>query len=268
MKAAGAKQRKMAAMLENVSNLLYSRPELYELVYPEPDFSTPRFCREMFRRRLGSDPTSILDVGCGTGRDLATLASWCGAECVGVDGQPQMIEYARRFRPGLSWAIDDMRTVRFGRTFDAIISLGGVLTYALSDDDLDATFETLAIHAHEASVLVLDLPNAAAFLAGGQAKTEREFTVNTPAFAAHAHLQYEFDRTRQLLSRRRHWTLANGSTEDDFCQYRMLFPAELTYRLRLAGFRVTDLFDNKDAQPSDLTGTILYVVAIRNRKAD
>ena len=72
-------------MTNPIANLLYRRPELYEFVYPEPDFSTPRFCRKVFHRHLGRDPRSILDIGCGTGRDLAKLEEWCHADCVGMD---------------------------------------------------------------------------------------------------------------------------------------------------------------------------------------
>jgi SAM-dependent methyltransferase len=248
-------------MIDNVTNLLYRRPELYELIYPEPDFSTPRFCRAMFNRHLGRDPRSILDVGCGTGRDLAKLAEWCHAESLGLDVLPEMIDYARRVRPTVAWTVADMRLVRLGRTFEAITSLGGVVMYSLIEDDLDATFQTFAAHAHAGTVLVLDLPNVAAFLPGGHAKTEREFTIDTPGFSARAIVHYEFDRPRQFLIRRRQWILADGSTEEDFCQYRMLFPAELTYRLHRAGFQVTDLFDNQELRSTDLTGITLYVVA-------
>jgi SAM-dependent methyltransferase len=248
-------------MIGNVNNLLYRRPELYELIYPEPDLSTPRFCRAMFNRLLGRDPSSILDVGCGTGRDLATLADWCHADCQGIDGLREMIDHARRVRPQIPWTVADMRLVRLGRMFEAIISLGGVITYPLTDDDLDATFQTFAAHADDGAVLVLDLPNAAAFLPGGRAKTEREFTVDTRQFSARALVRYEFDRARQFLIRQRHWALADGSTEDDFCQYRMLFPAELTYRLGLAGFQVVELFDNKELRRTDLDDVTLYVVA-------
>jgi SAM-dependent methyltransferase len=248
-------------MLDNVINLLYRRPELYELVYPEPNFSTPRFCREMFNHLLGRDPQSILDVGCGTGRDLATLADWCGADCHGIDGLNEMIDYACRIRPHIRWSVADMRQFRLGRTFEVIISLGGVITYALADEDLDATFQSFAAHAQEGTVLLLDLPNAASYLTGGKAKTEREFSVETPHFSARAFVRYEFDRPQQYLIRRRRWMFPDGSTEEDFCQYRMLFPAELTHRLRLAGFQVTSLFDNQDRQRTELDGLTLYVAA-------
>src|ERR1700689_670380 len=104
-------------MIGNVVNLLYHRPELYEAVYPEPDRSTPRFCRAMFNRHLGRDPSSILDIGCGTGRDLAALADWCRADCLGIDGLPEMIAYAGRVRPTVAWSVADMRHARLGRAF-------------------------------------------------------------------------------------------------------------------------------------------------------
>jgi hypothetical protein len=155
----------------------------------------------------------------------------------------------------------DMRLVRLGRTFSAIISLGGVVTYALGDDELDGTLQTLAVHAREGSLLVFDLPNAASFLQGGQAKTEFEFIIDTVEFSARAQVYNEFDRPNQLLIRRRLWTLSDGSTANDFCRYRMLFPAELTHRLRQFGFHVVDRFDNKDLRATDLSGITLYVVA-------
>ena len=84
------------------------------------------------------------------------------------------------------WAVGDMRRVRLGRTFGAILSLGGVITYSLADDELDATLETFAVHAREGALLLLDLPNAASYLQGGDAKLEREFAIDTPEFSARA----------------------------------------------------------------------------------
>ena len=55
----------------------------------------------------------VLDVACGTG-DLAFAASRCGAQIVGIDLTPAMIEHARgraRVEPGgdrIFWAVGDM----------------------------------------------------------------------------------------------------------------------------------------------------------------
>ncbi|MGA8658012.1 MAG: methyltransferase domain-containing protein [Chthoniobacterales bacterium] len=68
----------------STKNLLYRRPELYELVYPEQDEATPRMCLRMFSRYLGIQPSSVLDIGCGTGRDLNVLSRFCN-DCWGID---------------------------------------------------------------------------------------------------------------------------------------------------------------------------------------
>ena len=75
-----------------VRNLLYRRPGLYELVYPDTDEETPKLCARLFDRYLGSPPASILDIGCGTGRDLAALWRDC-PDCVGIDANSEMIRY-------------------------------------------------------------------------------------------------------------------------------------------------------------------------------
>ncbi|MGA8659555.1 MAG: hypothetical protein WB586_25820 [Chthoniobacterales bacterium] len=59
-------------------NLLYRRPELYELIYPEEDEATPRMCLRLFSRYLSTSPSSILDIGYGTARDLNVLSRYCG----------------------------------------------------------------------------------------------------------------------------------------------------------------------------------------------
>ncbi len=42
---------------------------------------------------------------------------------------------------------------------------------------------------------------------------------------------------------------------------RMLFPADLSHRLKIHGFAVVDVCDNKDMTPTDLTEPTLYVAA-------
>ena len=135
------------------------------------------------------------------------------------------------------------------------------MTYALTDVDLDATLKTFAAHACVGTILILDMVNAAAFLPGGACPTRRTMSINTSQFSATAELEYTFDRRRQLFMRKRVWTFADGSTEVDYCKYRMLFPAELEYRLKKERFRVLDMYDNKDRRSTDLSSGILYVSA-------
>ena len=163
--------------------------------------------------------------------------------------------------PDLQLQVGDMRTIRLGRTFDAILCLGSALMYALSNDDVDATLSTLAAHAHRGTLLVIDLDNAAGFLPGGSFQESRERKIESPGFNATASSFYSFDRRAQQLVRKRIWHIDGESPVEDFCRYRMFFPAELEHLLECKAFRVVGMFDNKELQESELTGPTLYVAA-------
>jgi hypothetical protein len=49
---------------------------------------------------------------------------------------------------------------------------------------------------------------------------------------------------------------------EDFCKYRLFFPAELEYLLGEKGFEVVGMFDNKELTETDLSGKRLYVAAV------
>jgi len=246
---------------ERVRNLLYRRPELYELVYPEPNAETAAMCRRMFQRYLDRFPSSVLDVGCGTGRDLAGLCPDC-SDLVGVDALAEMIAYARSLRPQIVFQVGDMRTFRLGRSFDAVLCMGSALMYALTNADIDATLETFAAHSHPGTLLILDLNNAAGYLPGGCFKSEAETELTLPQFTASARAAYRFDRRRQLLVRTRTWQIPDQAAIHDYCEYRLFFPAELDGLLESKGFRTAGLFDNLELRESDLSGPRLYVASL------
>jgi len=63
----------------------------------------------------------ILDLGCGTGALTAQIAA-AGAEVVGIDSSPAMIDQARRSFPDLIFHVADARTFAVEGQFDAIFS--------------------------------------------------------------------------------------------------------------------------------------------------
>ena len=243
-------------------NFLYSNPQYYETVYPEPNEDTPKMCLRMFARFLKTPPRSILDVGCGTGRDLEVLSRAC-PECWGVDFLPEMIHFAKGQRLRLKLSVGDMRSVRVGRTFDAIMCMGSAFMYALSNEDVAKTLDTFAAHAHTGTLLVLDINNAAGYLGGGTFQERIESKVDAPELTATTIAINSFDRRKQLLIRKRTWTIHGRPPVEDFCKYRLFFPAELEHLLGEKGFQVVGMFDNKELEQSDLSGNRLYVAAIK-----
>ncbi|CAM5666871.1 Trans-aconitate 2-methyltransferase [Streptomyces alboniger] len=234
-------------------NYLYREPQLYEAVFHGPDRSYLDCCRQMLGLRRA--PARILDIGCGTGRDLAMLAA-DGHECTGIDFQPAMIDYASTRYPGPTFVAADMRTFDLGTTFDLITSFGFPLSNLHSNGDVAAALRRLAAHCAPGARLLLETVNGYAW-----DTLRRHFTIDTAGVQATGHADYDLDRSRQLLTRRRHWTFADGSEEEDYVQLRQFFPAELTALLTDAGFTVTDVYDNVTLRPSDLTGPELIAVA-------
>jgi len=244
-----------------VRNLLYRRPELYERVYPEPDEATPRLCLRLFERFLGRLPSSILDLGCGTGRDLAALARHA-PDCVGVDAEPAMVRYARATRPEVRFEVGDMRSVRLGRTFDAVLCLGSALMYAHTNEDVELSLSTFACHCHDGSLLVLDLRNAVGFLPGGCTFQEHvESAVALDGQQASVVTTHSFDRRTQRMVRRRLWRISGQEPVEDYCEYRLFFPAELAHLLGEHGFEALAMYDNMEMRDTALTGARLYVAA-------
>lgn len=147
-------------MDHSVRNFLYRNPQFYELVYPEPNDETPTMCRRMFSRYLARPPRSVLDLGCGTARDLDSLSREY-PDCWGMDYLPEMIAFARARRPHLHLQTGDARSVRLGRTFDVIPRMGSAFMYALTNADVGRTLETFAAHSHASTLPILDINNAA-----------------------------------------------------------------------------------------------------------
>jgi hypothetical protein len=171
-----------------------------------------------------------------------------------VDLLETNVAHARATRPGLTIRQGDMRTVRLGRTFDAVTSFGNALAYALSDADLAATVATYAAHAHADSLLVLDTLNARAYLEGDGFRERLESRVETPGFSATAVSVHALDRAARRLTRSRVWRIPGRADVEDHAEYRLLFPDELGRLLERGGFTLLGLFDNRELHPSALTG--------------
>ena len=63
----------------------------------------------------------ILDAGCGTGQLTAEIAR-AGAEVIGIDSSPAMIEQARGNVPGVRFEVANLTAIEYQEEFDAVFS--------------------------------------------------------------------------------------------------------------------------------------------------
>ncbi|UJW28734.1 class I SAM-dependent methyltransferase [Saccharothrix sp. AJ9571] len=236
------------------NNIAYRRPDLYDTL--TRDSTAAETCRRLIHN-YGVPGGSVLDLGCGTARDVAALAGT--PDCVGVDLQPQLIEHARRQHPGLDLRVGDLRTVRLGRTFDTILCLGNSLAYLLHNDDIRAAFTTFAAHAHPGTVLIIITqiaPSAISAPARGR--------IEAAGIRAEVTTEHLWDARTQIATLHRTWQLDDGTTEHDHIQRRVLFPRELELYATLAGFTPLALFTDPHNHTRPLTGSTAHFAARRN----
>lgn len=107
--------------------------------------------RQVLREKLGSGRHRVLELGVGGGYNLSHLTS--DFEATGVDLSEAMLARCRILNPGVELRLGDMRTVRLGRTFRAVL-IHDAISYMVSEADLRAAFQTAAAHLEPGGVLV------------------------------------------------------------------------------------------------------------------
>jgi SAM-dependent methyltransferase len=86
----------------------------------------PLYERVLDRLNLRSG-MRLLDAGCGAGL-FAELAARSGADVVGLDAAPGLVEYARRQRPTARYVVDDIEHMPFSDgAFDVVTAFNSVL---------------------------------------------------------------------------------------------------------------------------------------------
>lgn len=243
------------------NNLLYRKPWLYELIYPEVEIEAVELCLNMTQRHGFSGSWRLLDVGCGTGRTLASMSK-LGFRGTGVDVSESMLAHAATKHPELDLRQGDMRTLNLGEQFDVITCLDSTFLYNLLNEEVEACLSSFRRHSCEGSLLILDILNASRFLNATSFRERTETVVEEQDFHAMATACHTISRRKQCFRRSRTWKI-EGRDEPvvDDAEYRLFFPLELDYFLSRHGFSALGMWDNKELRDSDLSGQRLYVAA-------
>jgi SAM-dependent methyltransferase len=99
--------------------------------------------REILTGAVDGPVAEVLELGSGGGNNASHLKRWFRLTL--VDRSPDMLAVSRRLNPDCDHLEGDMRTVRLGRTFDAVF-VHDAIAYLTGRDDLRATFATALEH--------------------------------------------------------------------------------------------------------------------------
>ena len=144
----------------------------YDLLYREKDYAGEAAYVHGLLQRHASGVRDVLELGCGTGAHAEHLA-YTGCKVHGVDLSEAMLARAGERKAAmpsgeanhLSFDVGDVRTVRTGDTYDAVISLFHVVSYQTKNSDLQAMFATAREHLQHGGLFIFDVWYGPAVLA-------------------------------------------------------------------------------------------------------
>lgn len=126
---------------------------LWPVLSPPEDYAEEAVhWRRVLREKLGDGRHTILELGAGGGHNLSHLTKEFDA--VAVDLSPEMLDNCKRLNPTVELHVGDMRNVRLGRLFDAVI-IHDACDYLITEGDLRATFTTAFEHLRSGGVFVV-----------------------------------------------------------------------------------------------------------------
>ena len=223
-----------------------------------------------FYREQCRGTESLLELGCGYGRVLETLAGE-DRRLVGLDMNPALLNLARnRLRPGdrVELVQGDMRRFAFRCKFDRILIPYSGLYCLLSEGEVRSCFQRIADHLEPGGRLIFDAYSADAF--------HRELTTNKGdasdddevANIIHDGVAYQvveqadWSRDEQRLDvvytyepRQGGYSVAAPLT------HRYLLSDQIAPLLDAAGLRLVSLAGNYDGSPLDDDSDLIVATA-------
>lgn len=251
--------------------ILYDFPELYYAYLPKPetcgaiDAIIEQYCPDLSH--------GILDLGCGAGKVLALVGNKSGREIkkVGVDAHKAMIDYGvEQFGKAVELHVGDVKDFRYPHQFSLVLCIGTVLQYAYTNDDIRKMFKTIDQHLIPGGTVVLDIKNSATYIDGfkGLKVQLQEQTVDYGFFKGTKKPRCNFDLEKQLLQLYVDWEVDEPvqARFTDFCQFRMIFPQELSFMVESCGFKVQYLGDGYSSKSASFEQDRIVLIATKPSK--
>lgn len=148
----------------------------YDLYYKDKDYRAEADFVLRMASQAGLAPTTLLDMGCGTGRHLVEFCK-AGLACDGFDLSPQMLEQARARLEGTPCELTVASLTDFsgGKRYDLVVSMFAVMGYLVTNKSLLEGIRTAAAHLRPGGLFVFDGWFGPAVLAERPEKREHSY---------------------------------------------------------------------------------------------
>jgi SAM-dependent methyltransferase len=118
---------------------------------PEEYAEEASYWRAVLREKLGEGRHDILELGSGGGHNLSHLTGDFVATA--VDLSEPMLAQCRKLNFEVETHVGDMRHVRLGRRFSAVL-IHDAISLMVTETDLSKTFETAAAHLKPGGIII------------------------------------------------------------------------------------------------------------------
>ncbi|WP_248962793.1 class I SAM-dependent methyltransferase [Sphaerisporangium perillae] len=136
---------------------IYRNAEIYDALYEGRGRSYEADSQTLVKyiRERNASASALLDVACGTGRNLRSFAD-AFEHVEGVDLAEDMLRVAQKRLPGVPLHQGDMKDFRLDRRFDAITCLFSAIGYLDDAGQLNAALRCFGRHLKPGGVLVVE----------------------------------------------------------------------------------------------------------------
>lgn len=107
------------------------------------------YIRQTLDRAASGPVREVLELGSGGGNNAAHLKAWYDLTL--TDLSAGMLAHSEALNPGCVHHVGDMRTLRLGRTFDAVL-VHDAVAYMTTREDLRAAADTAFVHCRPGGV--------------------------------------------------------------------------------------------------------------------
>jgi len=124
----------------------------FHLLTPPKDYvETAASHRELFETLSSKPVRTVLELGAGGGNNASHLKAWY--QMTLTDRSPEMIATSCGLNPECEHVEGDMRSLRLGRTFDAVL-IDDAISYMTTEQDVLAALTTARAHLEPGGVVV------------------------------------------------------------------------------------------------------------------